>query len=153
MFSSIYTCVGMLSCLVMSNSLWFHGLQPARLLCPWNFLGKNTSVGCHLLLQRIFPTQGWSLHLLCLLHCRQSLYLLNHQGSPYSPKAGICWSCFRARKDKFPSLILRSPWLFSRRGKFTLQSPDFAPCIWSQGIQLDSYFLPLASWASCSGWF
>ena len=30
--------------------------------------GKNTGVGCHALLQRIFPTQGWNLHLLCLLH-------------------------------------------------------------------------------------
>ena len=69
---------------------------------------------CHFLLQRIFPTQGQrNLHLLCLLHCRQILYLLNYQGSPYSPKAGVCWSCFRARKDKFPSLILRSPRLFS----------------------------------------
>ena len=27
-----------------------HGLYPARLLCPWNFLGKNTGVGCHFLL-------------------------------------------------------------------------------------------------------
>ena len=28
-----------------------HGLQPARLLCPWTFTGKNTGVGCHFLLQ------------------------------------------------------------------------------------------------------
>ena len=35
-----------------------HGLQPARLLCPWNTLGKNTGVGSHSLLQGIFPTQG-----------------------------------------------------------------------------------------------
>ena len=27
---------------VESDSLWPHGLQPARLLCPWNFSGKNT---------------------------------------------------------------------------------------------------------------
>ena len=27
------------------------GLQPARLLCPWNVLGKNTGLGCHFLLQ------------------------------------------------------------------------------------------------------
>ena len=27
---------------VMSNSLWPHGLQPARTLCPWDFPGKNT---------------------------------------------------------------------------------------------------------------
>ena len=33
-------------------------LQPIRLLCPWNFLGKNTGVGCHALYRGIFPTQG-----------------------------------------------------------------------------------------------
>ena len=32
--------------LVMFNYLLPHGLQPARLLCPWNFPGKNTGVGC-----------------------------------------------------------------------------------------------------------
>ena len=33
-----------------------HGLEPTRLLCPWNFPSKNTGVGCHFLLQGIFPT-------------------------------------------------------------------------------------------------
>ena len=37
---------------------------PARILCPWNFPGKNTGVGCHFLLQGIFPMQGSNLHLL-----------------------------------------------------------------------------------------
>ena len=46
------------------------GLQPARLLCPWDSPGKNTGVGCHALLQRLFPTQGLNQRLLCLLHCR-----------------------------------------------------------------------------------
>ena len=36
---------------VVSDSLRPHGLQPARFLCPWDFPGKNTGVGCHLLLQ------------------------------------------------------------------------------------------------------
>ena len=35
-------------------TLW---LQPARLLCIWDSPGKNTGVGCHALLQGIFPTQ------------------------------------------------------------------------------------------------
>ena len=54
--------------------------SPPRLLCPCNFPRKNTGVGCHFLLQEIFPTQGWNprlFHLLCLLslpHCRQILY-------------------------------------------------------------------------------
>ena len=36
-----------------------HGLEPAQLLCPWVFPGKNTGVGCHFLLQGIFlPNPG-----------------------------------------------------------------------------------------------
>ena len=35
---------------VMSNSSWPHGLQPTRLLRPWDFPGKSTGVGCHCLL-------------------------------------------------------------------------------------------------------
>ena len=37
-----------------------HGLQPARLLCPWDSPSKNTGVACHFLLWGIFPTQGSS---------------------------------------------------------------------------------------------
>ena len=43
---------------IVSNSVRPYGLWPTRLLCPWNSPGKNTGVGCHALLQRIFPTQG-----------------------------------------------------------------------------------------------
>ena len=43
---------------VMSDSLQPHGLQPARLLCPLGFSSKVTGMGCHALLQGIFPTQG-----------------------------------------------------------------------------------------------
>ena len=34
---------------VVSDSLWPHGLQPSRLLHPWDFPGKSTGVGCHCL--------------------------------------------------------------------------------------------------------
>ena len=39
-------------CLVAKScsTLWPHGLKPTRLLCPWDFPGKNTGVGCHFLL-------------------------------------------------------------------------------------------------------
>ena len=43
---------------VVSGSLWPHGLQPARLLCPWDPPGKNTGVGCHALLQGHLPDSG-----------------------------------------------------------------------------------------------
>ena len=42
----------------------------ARLLHPWDSPGKNTGVGCHFLLQAIFPTQGSNPG---LPHCRQTL--------------------------------------------------------------------------------
>ena len=63
---------------VVSNSLRSHGLQSTSLLCPWNFLGKNTGVGSHSLLHGIFPIQESNLG---LLHCRQTVYCLSHQGS------------------------------------------------------------------------
>jgi len=44
-----------------------YGLEPIRLLCPWDSPGKNTGVDCYALLQGIFQTQGLNLHLLCLL--------------------------------------------------------------------------------------
>ena len=63
--SAIYSVVCAKSS-IMSNSLIPYGLQPARPLCPWDSPGKNTGVGCHALLQGIFPTQGWNLHVLHL---------------------------------------------------------------------------------------
>ena len=52
----------------MSDSLLLYRLRHVGLLCPWKSPAKNTGVGCHSLLQGIFPTQGLILHLLCLLH-------------------------------------------------------------------------------------
>ena len=75
----------MLSCSVLSDFLRPHGLQPTRLLCPWDFPGKNTAVDCHSLLQGIFPTQGSNPG---LPHCRQILYQLSHQGSSEVPQTG-----------------------------------------------------------------
>ena len=69
---------------VVSDSLQPHGLQPTRLLCPWNSPGKNTGVGCCSLLQGIFLTQRLNPG---LLHCRQILYCLSHfNGSPFPSK-------------------------------------------------------------------
>ena len=69
-------------------ALRLHGLQSTRFLCPWDFPVKNVEVGCHFLLQGIFPTQGLNPG---LLHCRQILYWLSYKGSP----------SLIAHKDKF----------------------------------------------------
>ena len=59
--------------LVVLTLSWPHGLEPIRLLCPWNSPGRNTGVGCYSPLQGIFLTQGSNLG---PLHSRQILYHL-----------------------------------------------------------------------------
>ena len=63
--TSVFICL--LRHSVVSDSVWPDGLQPARLLCPWGSPGKSTAVGCHALLQGVFPTQGSNPHLSHLL--------------------------------------------------------------------------------------
>ena len=89
--------VGLVRSLQPPDILWIHwrvkwsevkSLSRVRLFAtPWTvayqapsmgFSGKNTGVGYHFLLQRIFPTQGSNRG---LPHCRQTLYRLSHQGS------------------------------------------------------------------------
>ena len=54
-------------------------IQPAKLLCLWNSPGKNPGVGCHSILQGIFPTQRLNLG---LPHCRQILLPSEPPGKP-----------------------------------------------------------------------
>ena len=58
---TLHACSAAKSCPTLCDP---HGLQPARLLCPWNFPGKNTGVGCYFLLQGIFLTRGLTSRLL-----------------------------------------------------------------------------------------
>ena len=74
LLSQLPECMSV-SCSVLFDSLRPHRLQPARLLCPWDSPGKNTGMGCHALLQGIFPTQGSNPG---LLHRRRSLCCLSH---------------------------------------------------------------------------
>ena len=73
--SAVLCSVAQLSRVQLCDS----GLQPTRPLCPWNFPGKNTRVGCHFLLQGIFLTQGLNPH---LLHWQVDSLPLHHLGSP-----------------------------------------------------------------------
>ena len=68
-------------CSVLSNSAtpW---LWPTRHLCSWNLSGKNTGMGCHILLQGIFLTQWSNSHLLHLFHWQADSLPLNYLASP-----------------------------------------------------------------------
>ena len=106
--ASVFCC-----CLVAQSCLTLatHRLQLARLLCPWNFPGKDTRVGCHFLFQEIFQIQGSNS---CLLHWQADSLPLSHQGRPHAfyilhkfPK-----STFKESQNTF-----RNPFL-ERKGMF-----------------------------------
>ena len=82
-------------------------LQPHGLYSPWNSLGQNTEVGSRFLLQGIFPTQGSNPG---LPHCRQTLYQLSHQGSPYYVKHCsnhlVCVHWFLSSQKRQEQIIL-----------------------------------------------
>ena len=100
-FVCVYVCV---SHSAMSNSLRTHGLQFIRLLCPWNYPGKNTGVGNHSLLQEIFPTQE---SIPGLPHFRQILNHLSHQGSPIAYSQGYIFSPLLPSSSSHGVLMLR----------------------------------------------
>ena len=63
-------------CSVGKSCLALNDLTDFRILCPWNSPGKNTGVGCHFLLQGIFPIQGLTP---CLLHWQVGSSPLRHR--------------------------------------------------------------------------
>ena len=71
-FVRVYVCYITQSCLTLCDPMDCS-------ICPWNSPGKNTGVGCHFLLQGIFPTWGSNLG---LPHYKQILFHLRHQESP-----------------------------------------------------------------------
>ena len=74
----------------LSDSLWLYGLCPTSFLCPWKFLGKNTGVDCHFLLQGLFLTQRLNQHLLCFLHWQADSLPVRHLPSGSSPE--LLWA-------------------------------------------------------------
>ena len=70
--SGVCVCVCVCVCLCVqsfSNAHFFATPWTVWPLSSWDFLGKKTGVGCHFLLQGIFPTLGSNPHLLCRWIC------------------------------------------------------------------------------------
>ena len=72
-------CVRLWSCLTFCDPM---DCSLPSFLCPWDFPGKNTGVGCHALRQGIFPTQGSNSCLLCSLQLQTGSLLLVPPGKP-----------------------------------------------------------------------
>ena len=104
-------CCAVLSHSVVSDCLRPHGLQPARLPCPWDSPGKNTGLGCHALLQGIFPTQRFNPKLLSVLDFRQIFFFFLTAGpsrKPCSAHAGppVCSHWLAAPQGICISLLM-----------------------------------------------
>ena len=93
----------------VSDSVRPHGLWPTRLLCPWDSPGKNTGVGCHALLQGIFPTQGSNPCLLGLLHRQAESLPLAPAGKPLIRLSSTAlWPLSAGSCSQLPETTLRS---------------------------------------------
>ena len=86
------------------------------LLRLWDFPGKTTGVGCHFLLQRIFPSQGSNLG---LPHCRQMLYHLSQQGNPYI--------CLRLGLSLHPPAIVNKRTIYQESMKQSIEIGNRIP--------------------------
>ena len=73
-----FSWVNLAICILLIQLATHPKENESTFLHPWDFSSKSTGVGCHFLVQGIFPTQGSNLG---LLHCRQMLYCMSHQGS------------------------------------------------------------------------
>ena len=82
-------CLVTQSCLTLCDPSWTLCSPPGSSVHV-DSPGKNTRMGCHALLQGIFPTQGLNPG---ILHCRWVLYCLSHQGSPNQSQRLDLWPC------------------------------------------------------------
>ena len=103
---------------VMSESLRPQTCQP--LLSTGILQERLLRLGCHALLQGIFPTQGMNPG---LLHCRRILYCLSPQGSPVKKKQDfftLCAVC-GAKQCCFSRVqLFATPWTVARQAPLSL---------------------------------
>ena len=93
---------------VVSNSLWSHGLCiTCQASHPWDSPGKNTGVGCHFLLQGIFPVKGSTqvAYIVCRFFTiwtqRPCLSYLPHNSHDHTFSKAIDYSLSLPDKDGF----------------------------------------------------
>ena len=101
-------------CAVLSQVWLFATLCTVALqiLCPWDSPGKNTGVGCHFLLQRIFPTQGLNPG---LLHWQAGSSPTALAGKPIHPEPLVTRPWWELYKCLLICWLIHSPsWEISR---------------------------------------
>ena len=99
------------------------GLWQARLLCPWDFPGKNMAVGCHFPLQGIFEIQRSNPY---LLHWQASSFPLSQQGDSHNVA-----------------------YVLDNQGQFCDINSEMGPLVWTKSF---FFFKPILYGESSSIW-
>ena len=127
-FTIFEECMGDQSCLTLLPP---HGLQLTRLLCIWDFTGKNTGVGCYFLLQGTFLTQGLDLH----LHLLTKVHVVKTMVFPVVMCGCESWTTKKAKHQRTDAFklwywkrLLRIPWTARRSNQLILKeiSPEYS---------------------------
>ena len=95
---------------VMSDSLRLHGLQPTRLLHPWDFPGKRTGVGCHCLLRCLYSRTllfFYFIHISLHLPIPDSGFVLRLPSPLIATVCFQCLSVFFCFVNKFICFFIR----------------------------------------------
>ena len=106
---------------VVSDSLQLHGLQPTRLLRPWDFPGKSTGVGCHCLLRML------RLHICVNIY---SIFWIHYHIQKYGSGFVFVWKFFIFKKVIYSLFLafLRVPWTAWRQNQSILKEihPEYS---------------------------
>ena len=119
------------------------------LLSPWDSPGKNTGVGCHFLIQGIFPTQGANPALLCLLHWQVDFFY--HQSVQSLSRVWLCATPWNATRQASLSItnsrrLLNScplkQWCYPTISTSVITFTSLLPSFWASGsFQISQFFI------------
>ena len=118
---------------VVPNSLQSHGLQPPRLLLPWDFTGKDTGLGCHLLLQRAYRDPQIACSWLGFPQDKR-IKMISASSLAHTPSLNLLSMC----------AVLSCFWLFVT--PWTVPSPLLCPCGFSRQEYWSGLPCPLAGY-------
>ena len=135
----------------MWDSLRPCGLQPARLLRRWDLPGKNTGVGCHFLLQGIFPTQGLNLGSPAF---QVDSFLSEPPGKPWATSNVLTKYAFFCFVPSLPSSYVSLQRFFFLMHIHFLETYFLSSWFFAQMIKYSTYYSTLfslknMSWKAC----
>ena len=115
-----------------------------RLLCLCAFRSKNTRMGCHFLLEEIFPPKGLNLGLPL---CRQTLYCLSHQGRPRKQGSVLIKEVKNILEKRFGYRVKNSQVIVNQENIYLKRRFRY---IWMRRKSLDLFRRPQGSMTSHS---